>query len=77
MFCLNGDVTFENHANTLTDESNIVADMGSLSLTQRQPRRSGRLAAKSGSARLSAARKKQERYTAEESPTPSRPVLCL
>ncbi|KAA8648117.1 uncharacterized protein ATNIH1004_004000 [Aspergillus tanneri] len=53
-FCLNGDVTFENHANTLTDESNIIADMGSLSLTQNQPRRSGRLAAKSGSAGLSA-----------------------
>jgi len=46
IFCLNGDVTFENHANTLTDESKVVADMESLSLTQEQPRRSGRLAAK-------------------------------
>ncbi|CDM36994.1 hypothetical protein DTO006G1_1951 [Penicillium roqueforti] len=46
VFHLNGDVTFENHANTLTDESEIVADMGSLSLTQGQPRRSQRLAAK-------------------------------
>ncbi|KAL2374386.1 hypothetical protein RJ035_003249 [Blastomyces gilchristii] len=46
-FHLNGDVTFENHANTLTDESKIVADMGSLSLTQEKPpRRSKRLAAK-------------------------------
>ncbi|KAE8322891.1 hypothetical protein BDV39DRAFT_218158 [Aspergillus sergii] len=53
-FCLNGDVAFENHANTLTDESNIVANMSSLSLSQRQPRRSDRLAAKSGSAGLSA-----------------------
>ncbi|GLA67404.1 hypothetical protein AtubIFM54640_010722 [Aspergillus tubingensis] len=47
IFCLKGDIAFENHANTLTDESNIVADMGSLSLSQRQPRRSDRLAAKS------------------------------
>ncbi|KAL4893407.1 hypothetical protein BDV59DRAFT_30432 [Aspergillus ambiguus] len=47
VFCLNGDITFENHANTLTDESNMVAEMSSLSLSQRQPRRSIRLAAKS------------------------------
>lgn len=46
VFRLNGNVAFENHANTLTDESNIVADMGSLSLAHEQPRRSGRLAAK-------------------------------
>ncbi|PYI05341.1 hypothetical protein BO78DRAFT_398310 [Aspergillus sclerotiicarbonarius CBS 121057] len=53
-FSLNGDVTFENHANTLTDESTILTDMSSLSLGQRQPRRSGRLAAKSSSIKLSA-----------------------
>ncbi|OJD26199.1 hypothetical protein ACJ73_02430 [Blastomyces percursus] len=47
VFCLNGDITFENHANTLTDESNRVAEVDSLSLFQRQPRRSDRLAAKS------------------------------
>ncbi|KAG2421591.1 hypothetical protein HFD88_005566 [Aspergillus terreus] len=47
VFCLNGDITFENHANTLTDESNVVAEMSSLSLSRRQPRRSVRLAAKS------------------------------
>ncbi|EKV07271.1 hypothetical protein PDIG_73460 [Penicillium digitatum PHI26] len=46
VFRLHGDVAFENHANTLTDESKIVANMGSLSLAQEQPRRSGRLAAK-------------------------------
>ncbi|KKK18214.1 hypothetical protein P175DRAFT_0508565 [Aspergillus ochraceoroseus IBT 24754] len=51
-FRLNGDVTFENHANTLTDESNITADMSSLSLTQGQPRRSDRLAAKSSNVSL-------------------------
>jgi hypothetical protein len=44
-FHLNGDVTFENHANTLT-ESKIVSDMNSLSLAPEQPRRSERLAAK-------------------------------
>ncbi|KAJ5584704.1 uncharacterized protein N7459_004504 [Penicillium hispanicum] len=47
VFCLNGDITFENHANTLTHESNIVTEMDSLSLSQTQPRRSNRLAAKS------------------------------
>jgi hypothetical protein len=45
-FHLNGDVTFENHANTLTDESGIVTDMNSLSLATDRPRRSERLAAR-------------------------------
>ncbi|KAK2757291.1 hypothetical protein FQN54_004805 [Arachnomyces sp. PD_36] len=54
IFCLNGDITFENHANTLTDESNIAADMDSLTLSRRQPRRSDRLAAKSSRVGLSA-----------------------
>uniref|UniRef100_A0A093VMC0 Reticulocyte-binding protein 2 like a n=1 Tax=Talaromyces marneffei PM1 TaxID=1077442 RepID=A0A093VMC0_TALMA len=45
-FHLNGDVTFENHANTLTDESGIVTDMNSLSLASDRPRRSERLAAR-------------------------------
>ncbi|KAL3469056.1 hypothetical protein BJX99DRAFT_242176 [Aspergillus californicus] len=53
-FSLNGDVTFENHANTLTGDSNIARDMSSLSLSQKQPRRSSRLAAKSTSVGLSA-----------------------
>jgi hypothetical protein len=34
VFYLNGDITFENHANILTDESNIVAETGSLSLSR-------------------------------------------
>ncbi|KAL4993231.1 hypothetical protein BDV10DRAFT_179484 [Aspergillus recurvatus] len=46
-FSLNGDVTFENHANTLTDDSKIVEDLSSLSLSRMHPRRSSRLAAKS------------------------------
>ncbi|KAJ6189594.1 hypothetical protein N7519_004502 [Penicillium mononematosum] len=54
VFHLKGDVTFENHANTLTDGS-MVDKMKSMSLEpkqqelqelQEQPRRSGRLAAK-------------------------------
>ncbi|CAI7673775.1 unnamed protein product [Penicillium palitans] len=52
VFGLNGKVAFENHANTLTDESVIAADMGSPSLAQEQPRRSGRLAKKSLESRL-------------------------
>ncbi|OJD13932.1 hypothetical protein AJ78_05669 [Emergomyces pasteurianus Ep9510] len=52
IFCLKGNVTFENHANTLTDESSIAADINSLSLTQRQPRRPDRLAAKLSSVAL-------------------------
>jgi hypothetical protein len=48
VFHLKGDVTFENHANTLTDES-MADKMESMSLEPKQhnqPRRSGRLAAK-------------------------------
>ncbi|KUL81423.1 hypothetical protein ZTR_09479, partial [Talaromyces verruculosus] len=46
-FNLRGNVTFENHANTLTDESRIVTDMSSLRLEQKGPRRSERLARQS------------------------------
>ncbi|OJD10750.1 hypothetical protein ACJ73_09708, partial [Blastomyces percursus] len=45
VFKLKGDISFENHANTLTDESNIAAEMNLLSIDQEQPRRSARLAA--------------------------------
>jgi hypothetical protein len=54
VFCVNRDITFKNHANTLTDESNFVAEMDSLSLSQRQPRRSDHLAAKLSRVGLSA-----------------------
>ncbi|KAK8142951.1 hypothetical protein G3M48_007920 [Beauveria asiatica] len=55
-FHLKGDIAFENHANTLTDERILVTDMSSLSLKTAPLRRSGRLAAKSGGmASLSAA----------------------
>ncbi|KAL4748273.1 hypothetical protein BDW72DRAFT_156847 [Aspergillus terricola var. indicus] len=60
-FNLNGDVTFENHANTLTDDSTIAADMSSLSLSQMHPRRSSRLAAKSASVGASAQAKRSQR----------------
>jgi hypothetical protein len=70
-FHLNGDVTFENHANTLTDEPEIVSEMSSLSLTQEQPRRSKRLAAKrSDKAGQSASPPPRNRAT---QPRPSRP----
>jgi len=46
IFQLNGDVTFENHANSSTDESKIVEGIKSLSLPSEQPRSSERLAAK-------------------------------
>ena len=47
IFHLNGDVAFENHANSLTDESKIVEGIDSLNLDmEQQPRYSKRLAAK-------------------------------
>ncbi|OAA65097.1 Protein kinase-like domain protein [Akanthomyces lecanii RCEF 1005] len=46
-FHLKGDVAFENHANTLTDQRTFVTDMSSMSLQPALPRRSGRLAAQS------------------------------
>ncbi|KAM0670863.1 hypothetical protein ACQRIU_001258 [Beauveria bassiana] len=59
-FQLKGDVAFENHANTLTDERILVTDMSSLSLKTAPLRRSGRLAAKSGgTASLSAATRQE------------------
>lgn len=45
-FHLNGDVTFENHANTLTDELRIVTDMNFLSLEADRSCCSERLAAR-------------------------------
>ncbi len=55
-FQLKGDVAFENHANTLTDERILVTDMSSMGLKPAPLRRSGRLAAKSeGTASLPAA----------------------
>lgn len=47
IFQLKGDVVFENHANTLTDETELAADMDSMTLKPAALRRSGRLAAKS------------------------------
>lgn len=71
VFRLNGDVMFENHANTLTDERDIVPDMSALSLTQKQPRRSNRLAAKSGSVGLATHQSKRSRVATQ--PRNSRP----
>lgn len=55
IYSLHGDVTFENHANTLTDERSIEEDMDSLSLNHTEPRRSSRLATKLGPVGLSSA----------------------
>uniref|UniRef100_A0A093VE36 Putative AAA family ATPase y4kL n=1 Tax=Talaromyces marneffei PM1 TaxID=1077442 RepID=A0A093VE36_TALMA len=70
-FHLNGDVTFENHANTLTDESRIVTDMGSLNLGQEGPRRSERLARRSRDTSRSTSRMRRQ-TTAQPRPPRSR-----
>uniref|UniRef100_A0A093ULW5 Putative cell division control protein 7 like 2 n=1 Tax=Talaromyces marneffei PM1 TaxID=1077442 RepID=A0A093ULW5_TALMA len=71
-FHLNGDVTFENHANTLTDDSRIVTDMNSLSLDQEGLRRSARLARQSRDTSRSTSRDMEldriVRYQKDESP---------
>ncbi|PKY07280.1 hypothetical protein P168DRAFT_315793 [Aspergillus campestris IBT 28561] len=78
-FRLNGTVMFENHADTLTDERDIVADTNALSLTQKQPRRSNRLATESGS--VYHATHKPERksggHATKELPAASRSILYL
>ncbi|OAA34931.1 Protein kinase-like domain protein [Cordyceps fumosorosea ARSEF 2679] len=61
-FQLKGDVAFENHANTLTDERIPATDMSSLSLKTGPLRRSGRLAAKSGGTSSLSAATRQESH---------------
>ncbi|QKX56736.1 uncharacterized protein TRUGW13939_03842 [Talaromyces rugulosus] len=72
IFHLHGDVTFENHANTLTDESEIVTNMGSLSLAQDMPRRSERLAARR-SRETSSSTSRPEMIQTSAQPLPSLP----
>ncbi|KAL6240161.1 hypothetical protein BDW75DRAFT_246740 [Aspergillus navahoensis] len=76
-FGLNEDITFENHANTLTDESNIVADMSSMSLSQMQPRRSSRLATKSSSIGFSVPGRGGKRATQPRSCRPRADQFCI
>lgn len=59
-FNLNGNVTFENHANTLTDESRIVTNMNSSSLEHEGPRRSARLASRSQDTSRSTSRMRRQ-----------------
>ncbi|KAF3404774.1 hypothetical protein DPV78_003466 [Talaromyces pinophilus] len=77
IFHLNGDVTFENHANTLTDESRIVTDMGSLSLDQEGPRRSERLARRSRDTSRSTSRIGRQTTTQPRPPRPRADQLCV
>lgn len=77
-FCLNGKITFENHGNTLTDDSNLAADMDSLTITQNNPRRSQRLAAKSSSAGQSAEQGMGVQRAAQvRSPRPRADQFCV
>ncbi|KAH8431010.1 uncharacterized protein LDX57_008671 [Aspergillus melleus] len=77
IFCLKGDIAFENHANTLTDESNMVADMGSLSLSQGQPRRSNRLAAKSKVGRAAQSPQRGQKNTQTRTSRPRADQFCV
>jgi hypothetical protein len=77
-FRLNGDVTFENHANTLTDESRIVTDMNSLSLATDRPRRSDRLAARqSQESSRSSSRITGQATTQRRPPRPRADQFCV
>ncbi|KAM0670931.1 hypothetical protein ACQRIU_001326 [Beauveria bassiana] len=72
-FQLKGDVAFENHANTLTDERILVTDMSSLSLKTGPLRRSGRLAAKSGGTSSLSAATRQESHRKPQQQRLARP----
>ncbi|EAW11094.1 uncharacterized protein ACLA_067310 [Aspergillus clavatus NRRL 1] len=76
-FHLNGDVTFENHANTLTDESRIVTDMNSLSLNQEGPRRSERLARRSRDTSRSTSRMRRETTAQPRLARPRADQFCV
>ncbi|KAI7976015.1 hypothetical protein EIK77_000928 [Talaromyces pinophilus] len=76
-FHLKGDVTFENHANTLTDESRIATDMGSLSLDQEGPRRSERLARRSRDTSRSTSRIGRQTTTQPRPPRPRADQFCV
>ncbi|KAL4748494.1 hypothetical protein BDW72DRAFT_180260, partial [Aspergillus terricola var. indicus] len=76
-FRLSGDVTFENHANTLTDDSNIAKDTSSLSPSQMHPRRSSRLAAKSANAGASAQPSKRNQRASQPRSRPRADQFCV
>ncbi|OAA42190.1 Protein kinase-like domain protein [Metarhizium rileyi] len=77
-FQLKGDVAFENHANTLTDDRILVKDMSSLSLNTAPLRRSRRLAAKSeGTAPLSAATRQESHQKQQRPARPKADQFCV
>ncbi|EED14486.1 metalloprotease m41 ftsh, putative [Talaromyces stipitatus ATCC 10500] len=76
-FHLNGDVTFENHANTLTDESRIVTNMNSLSLEQEGLRRSERLARRSRDTSRSTSRMRRQATAQPRLPRPRADQFCV
>ncbi|OKL55242.1 hypothetical protein UA08_09486 [Talaromyces atroroseus] len=76
-FRLNGDVTFENHSNTLTDESRIVTDMSSLSLEQSMPRRSERLAARRSTDTSRSTSRNSQPTTQPRPPRPRADQFCV
>jgi hypothetical protein len=76
-FHLNGDVTFENHANTLTDESRITTDMSSLSLVPGMPRRSDRLAARRSRNTSRSTSRSSQTTTQPRPPRPRADQFCV
>ncbi|KAL6232749.1 hypothetical protein BDW75DRAFT_246950 [Aspergillus navahoensis] len=76
-FSLNGDVTFENHANTLTDDSKTAGVMSSLSLSQMHPRRSSRLAAKSAAIGTSAQPRRRSQRPSQPRSRPRADQFCV
>ncbi|EEA18486.1 hypothetical protein TMatcc_001228 [Talaromyces marneffei ATCC 18224] len=76
-FNLRGNVTFENHANTLTDESRIVTDMSYLRLEQEGPRRSERLAGRSRDTSRSTSRARRQTAAQSRRPRPRADQFCV
>uniref|UniRef100_A0A093VIP3 Uncharacterized protein n=1 Tax=Talaromyces marneffei PM1 TaxID=1077442 RepID=A0A093VIP3_TALMA len=76
-FNLRGNVTFENHANTLTDESRIVTDMSSLRLEPEGPRRSERQARRSRDTSRSTLRVRRQTAAQPRRPHPRADQFCV
>ncbi|QGA17402.1 hypothetical protein EYB26_005073 [Talaromyces marneffei] len=76
-FNLRGNVMFENHANTLTDESRIVTDMSSLRLEPEGPRRSERLARRSRDTSRSTSRVRRQTAAEPRRPRPRADQFCV
>lgn len=77
IFKLNGDVAFENHTNTQTDDSNIRGGTSSLSLSQMHLRRSSRLAAESANVNSSAQPPKRRKKASQPWSRPRADQFCV